>query len=370
MGEISEALGRARKESEGRQHATRAGHRPVSRDSDGDETNSNPSGEPFDSDVAEAQYADSSEPSGTSEDQVEAQTSPASIAAAARESRPPVARAPSGDFARLRDMTEPGRESNRPATPTISTSAAPPSVYRHEIPKTKDDDWVARLCLVDPQGPEAVRFRHLAVKVRSMLDQRSRRSILVTSALPGEGKTTVAVNLALALASIAPEYRVALVDMDLRRGRVAGVLGYASPVGLDNVLSGAVSLDEARVETEMPSLDFYPISRHLPDAHRVLGDAAKKILDDLNRKYDYVVIDGPPVLPVPDIPLLAPQVGGSLVVVASGQTRQAAFGDLLEHLPRHQIMGVFLNRNRSAVSNSRYGYYEAVAVEAEEANPS
>lgn len=363
MGEISEALVRARKESKGRQHATRAGRRPVSLDSDGDGTDPNPpSDERFGSDLAEAEFVDSDDSSQARDQDLAGR---ASIAAVARDAlslaevRAAEMRAPSGELSRLREMTESGR------APQIPTPADASDVEHHEIPRERSADWVARLCAVDPQGPEAVRFRHLAVKLRSMLDQRNRRSILVTSALPGEGKTTVSVNLALALASIAPEYRIALVDMDLRRGRVAHALGYASPVGLEKVLSGTVPLDAARVATDLPSLDFYPISRSMPDAHRLLGDSARKFLDDLNRKYDYVVIDAPPVLPVPEIPLLAPHVGGCLVVVASGRTRQAAFADLLEHLPRHSILGVFLNRSRSAISNKRYAYYEAVAVEDE-----
>lgn len=233
----------------------------------------------------------------------------------------------------------------------------PESVVRHAIPRDQEAGWASRVCAVNPGCATAVRFRHLAVKLRGMLDAAAQPSLLVTSALPGEGKTTVSVNIAIALASVAPDYRIALVDMDLRRGRVANVLGFKGDQGIERVLGGEIPLEAARVRTDMPALDFFPLGRSVSDAHRLLGGGAGRLFDELHRQYDYVVCDGPPVLPVPDIPLISPHVGGCLAVAASGKTRHAAFREMMGHLPRGSVFGVFLNDNPSADLGRDYSYY-------------
>ncbi len=219
---------------------------------------------------------------------------------------------------------------------------------------------MSRLCAVDPLGPEAARFRHLSVRVGAILDQKPLRSVLVTSPLAGEGKTTVAVNLALAFASVVPEGRIALVDLDLRRGQVGKILGYETARGFESVLVGDLQLDDVRVRTEMPSLDFYPIGKPTADAHRLLSGTSHRVLDQLHSHYDYVVFDGPPVLPVPDVPLIAPHVGGCLAVIASGRTPHSTFRSLLTHLHRSVILGAFLNESRAAAGSKNDSYYASV----------
>ncbi len=123
------------------------------------------------------------------------------------------------------------------------------------------------------------------------------------------------------------------------------------------MLAGEVQLEAARVRTEMPALDFFPLGRSVSDAHRLLGGAAGRLFDELHRQYDYVVCDGPPVLPVPDIPLIVPHVGGCLAVAASGKTRHAAFREMMGLLPRGRVFGVFLNENPSADLGRDYSYY-------------
>ena len=91
--------------------------------------------------------------------------------------------------------------------------------------REKDEHWRARAVIVDPQSTSAVRFPHLAVRIRAELDRARVPSLLVTSALKGEGKTTVSTNLALALAMIASDRKVAFVDLDLRSASVAAVMG-------------------------------------------------------------------------------------------------------------------------------------------------
>lgn len=249
---------------------------------------------------------------------------------------------------------------SKPAVAKVSSAvptAAPEPPARYRIPQVHDDFWMQRLCAVEPDGPIAVRFRHFAARVRSLMDQSKRSSVLVTSAFPGEGKTTVATNLALALASIAPESRIALVDFDLRRGTVGLVMGYEDGRGIESALAGKCSLDDVRIETDLNRLDFYPIRRSSPKAHQILGGSIKRILGELHNRYDYVICDGPPVLPVPDVPLIAPHVGGCLAIVGSGKTRHKSFRQLIELVPRESLFGVFLNECSAATSGGDYRYY-------------
>jgi Mrp family chromosome partitioning ATPase len=125
------------------------------------------------------------------------------------------------------------------------------------ISRRRDTGWESRAVWVARQGPFAQSFRDLALNVREQLG-RGASSVLVTSALPGEGKTLTACNLALALRSIAPAERVALVDFDLRLPEVGRVLGLEARVGIEEVLGGMADLEEAAVVTDA-GLDVYPV---------------------------------------------------------------------------------------------------------------
>ena len=115
------------------------------------------------------------------------------------------------------------------------------------ISRRRDPGWRSRAVWVSGQSPFAESFRNLALRVREQLGREGASSVLVTSALPDEGKTLTACNLALALRSVAPSEQVALVDFDLRVPGVGRALGLEPRVGIEAVLGGTVSLEEAAV---------------------------------------------------------------------------------------------------------------------------
>lgn len=195
------------------------------------------------------------------------------------------------------------------------------------------------------------------MRIRAALDACRSPSLLVTSALKGEGKTTVSTNLALALAMIASDRKVAFVDLDLRSASVAAVMGVRQGPGIEDVMAGSCELEAACLSTDVASLDLYPVLRPTRQAHELLGWAAERVLGELVERYDYVIADGPPVLPVPDTPLLAPLFGGCLAVVRSRYTRHSAFQELLDLMPRAQLLGVFLNDAMERRDRDAYGYY-------------
>lgn len=248
--------------------------------------------------------------------------------------------------------------------PAPAPAASPSTETKHlAIRDDRETGWIYRMCSVEPDGADAVRFRHFAVRLRALLDAASHPSVLITSAVQGEGKTTVSINTALALASIAPEVRIALVDLDLRRGRVARELGSEAPAGVEDVLAGKATVDDVTVRTSIGRLDILPSSRTNTNAHSLFGATAVGFFEVLHARYDYVICDGPPVLPVPDSPLISKHVGGCLAVVASGRTRHSAFRDLTELIPRERWFGVFMNESTSSASRDRYGYRSNYAAE-------
>ena len=271
---------------------------------------------------------------------------------------------PRHEIGSLRDPAPP------PGPPRAESPASSPSAETRYVSIRDDraDSWLYRMCNVEPESADAVRFRHFAVRMRAALDAAVKHSVLVTSAIQGEGKTTVAINLALALASIAPRVRIALVDLDLRRGRVARELGSDTPAGVDDVLAGRAELDEVIARTSAGHLDILPCAGTNPDAHALFGDNAEGFFAQLHARYDYVICDGPPVLPVPDSPLISKHVGGCLAIVASGRTRHAAFSDLMDLIPRDRWYGVFMNESTTVASKDRYGYRSNYTIDEDDAS--
>lgn len=188
------------------------------------------------------------------------------------------------------------------------------------------------------------------------------RSVLITSALQGEGKTLVACNLALALASMAGESRIALLDLDLHHPSVAIAMGMAPRSGVEEVLLGETNLRAARVRTDLPALDLFPIARPVSRPHEILArPSLRSLIHDLSKQYATVVCDSPPGLPAPDIELIAPHVGACVLVAQAGVTRRFPFREMIAMLPRENLIGTFLNFSSLPRHARDYSYYAGEA---------
>jgi polysaccharide biosynthesis transport protein len=171
------------------------------------------------------------------------------------------------------------------------------------------------------------------------------RSIVITSAIPGEGKSTTALNLAVALADAGS--RVILVDADLRRPSVAGCLGMEGRVGLTTVLIGRAELRDVVQHWQHSTLDVLPSGRIPPNPSELLGSAAmERMLGELTAKYDVVLLDTPPLLPVTDAAVLSSLVGGSLLVVGADRVHRPQLQQAIESLQTAgaHIHGVVVNK--------------------------
>lgn len=236
----------------------------------------------------------------------------------------------------------------------------------HSVPisRRRDAGWPARAVWVAPHSPFAEAFRDLALRVRERLTSAIGSSVLVTSALPGEGKTLTACNLALAFGSLATAERVALVDFDLRVPGVGRALGLEARVGIEAVLGGTAALEAAAVVTDA-GIDVYPVASPRRAAHELLvRPELSDVLKRLEATYRWVICDSPPLLPVPDVHLLAPHVGGCLAVVRAGKTPRAVLRELAERLPKDKLLGFFLTDGRPpahARQHYRSPYYSSDA---------
>jgi non-specific protein-tyrosine kinase len=173
----------------------------------------------------------------------------------------------------------------------------------------------------DMHGSRAEAFRQLRTNLQFVDVDAPVRSIVVTSSVPGEGKTTTVCNLAIAVAHSG--LRVLLVEADLRRPRVGGYLGIEDKVGLTSVLIGAASVDDA-IQSWGPDdlLDVLPAGPKPPNPSELLGSRGMAdLLHSLEDRYDLVLLDSPPLLPVTDAAVIAPETTGALIVVHYGTTR-------------------------------------------------
>lgn len=263
----------------------------------------------------------------------------------------------------------PAREGNRgrrqdPEILETFRAFAPPAPVEHEpvpnvpVSTARRGRWQSREVVVDARGPAAEALRHLALRLRRELDARGARSVAVLSALREEGKTTMACNLALALASLDVGRGVALVDFDLRKPNVAKSLELDAPVGIEDVLSGKARLRDICVSIDAPPLDVYPAVRPQPDAHQSLSQPALvSLLRDLEREYEIVVVDTPPVLLVPDAALILGPVKAAIAVGRAGRSTQGAIQAMIKLLPQGRLIGAVLNEGPLPVRAANYGYY-------------
>lgn len=170
----------------------------------------------------------------------------------------------------------------------------------------------------DPQSPRAEAFRQLRTNLQFVDVDEPRKVIVVTSALPAEGKTTTLANLAIALASTGQ--RVLAIEADLRRPKLASLLGLERSVGLTSVLSGRIGVVQA-VQQWSGGVDVLASGPLPPNPSELLASQQmKSLLMELRGYYDTILIDTPPLLPVTDAAAVAPSTDGVILVCRFKET--------------------------------------------------
>jgi exopolysaccharide transport family protein len=212
---------------------------------------------------------------------------------------------------------------------------------------------------VRPQSQMAESYRALRTSLLLSNLGAPPKVIMVTSALPQEGKTTTSINCAVVLAQ--KGIRVLLIDADLRRPSIHKTLGMGPRSGLSNVLTGSATLQQAITRSPtLPNLDVLPAGTPPPNPAELLASAnMRDVLQELRGQYDHIVVDTPPTLSVTDAVVLSPRADAIVLVIRSGQTTKQALRrsrDILMQV-NAKVSGVLLNAVDLS-SPDYYYYYE------------
>lgn len=184
--------------------------------------------------------------------------------------------------------------------------------------------------------------------------------IMITSALPGEGKTFTAINLAMSIA-LERDRTVLLVDSDVAKPGISSYLGDDAQYGLvDYLLNEDMPLSDVLVQTDVPKLRLLPAGRRHPHSTELLSSQSmQRLTQDLAHRYPdrIVIFDSPPLLATSEASVLAGLMGQIVMVVESERTSQEVIREALALLDPNSMVGLVLNKNRQSFGTPYYDYY-------------
>ena len=215
-----------------------------------------------------------------------------------------------------------------------------------------------RIVAMIPDGPDIDFYKVLRTRILRRIQDQGGRSLMITSAVPGEGKTVTAINLALTFA-MGYEQTVLLVDGDLRIQRIHELMGYESDKGLLDYLLAERPLLDIIVWPGIEKLTVISGGRTIHESSEILSSARmRELVAEMKSRYPerYVIFDVPPVLIGADAMAFAPLVDGIIVVVQAGQTSMREVNHALQLLPKEKVLGLVLNR-ASTDKNLYYSHY-------------
>lgn len=209
-----------------------------------------------------------------------------------------------------------------------------------------------------PKSPTAEQYRTIRTNIDFSQADQTIRTMVVTSAGPGEGKSTTTNNLAVVMAQQGK--KVLLIDADLRKPTTHYTFRLTNTEGLTTVLTRQSKWEETIRKSEVDNLFILPSGPIPPNPAELLSTAAMKtLLQQASELFDMIIFDSPPVLAVTDAQILSSFCDGTVLVVASGQTDVEAAQEAKELLTKAQgkVLGVVLNRKSRKEKNSYYYYY-------------
>jgi len=212
-----------------------------------------------------------------------------------------------------------------------------------------------RISILRPDSYVSEQFRTLRGRIEALSATRPIRTICLSSANPGEGKSTAAINLAV-VSSMSVDHKVLIVDCDMRRPTVSQSLGITPEKGLAEVLLGQTTLDEAIAKVEGTNLDALLVRLQPENPSELLASREMvKLVNELNQRYDRVILDTPATLGLPDSKIVTELCDGIVVVVRASRTPREEVNLVLEILDRNKVLGMVLND--AEADRESYGYY-------------
>ena len=221
------------------------------------------------------------------------------------------------------------------------------------------------LAITEPASPLLETYRRLYKKVSYFRQEKNVKTVGITSAAVGDGKTLTAINLALAVAEDS-QNRVALVDCDFRRPKIAGYLGIPKLRGLADVIQAGADPRDVMVSLApgKENLRVLPMGKMRGDLEKevyalLYERKLEPVFSSLKAEFDFVVVDTPPILPIVDMQYLSELLDGLILVIRAGQTSRDLVQDALETLEGKNILGTVVNAaTRQLSSRYRYGSYQ------------
>ncbi len=213
------------------------------------------------------------------------------------------------------------------------------------------------VCLTDKESLAAEKFRFLGVRLRQLRQNRQLKKVLITSAIPQEGKTMVAANLACTLARRAQQ-RTLLLEGDLRRPSLSQVFGLGSLPGMSEWLQGERGPATSIYHLEGPGFWILPAGSAARNPLELMQSGRlPALMDQLTAWFDWIVIDSPPVLPLADTSLWMRLADGILLVTRQGTTEKKQLQRGLEAIEPKKLVGALLNCATSTAHSDYYYHY-------------
>jgi capsular exopolysaccharide synthesis family protein len=216
----------------------------------------------------------------------------------------------------------------------------------------------ALISVLEPYSLQADLFKTLRGKILFPVTGQAPKSLMVTSAVPGEGKTYVASNLAVNLALNIAEY-VLLVDCDFRRPRLHKMFGFNQVQGLSDHLSNGTGLSELLHKTVVDKLTLLPAGTPPLNPSEILSSAKMaNLIDEVQSRYEdrYLIIDSPPPMLAPETSAIAKRIDAIIVVIKYGETPISLIEQMMASLGKEKIIGAVLNRFDPPAAGGEYGY--------------
>lgn len=196
--------------------------------------------------------------------------------------------------------------------------------YEFIAKKTVDSKIDPRIVsFYEPKSTVTEQYRMLRTNIQAINSKIPIKAITVTSSINGEGKTITAINLAISMANDLNKKSILLVDADLRRSKVSKYLGFNSELGLADLIANGSNIDEALINIGVENLTILPAGKIPHNPAEILGSAKmRNLISTLKSKYDYLILDSPPIIPVTDAGLIGAQTDGILMVIQANRTQK------------------------------------------------